>query len=216
MKSISLTHYNLITMQKIIILLCFTFLTTYSNAQSVWAPSLLKSANTGEKINYLTATEKEVIYYINLVRSNPALFEKTYLKKFLDSAKINNNFTKTLIKTLKETKALPLLEPSKVLFDEAKSHAVKFGKSGKIGHDNFADRMKSIKGQFGDLVAENCDYGNSNALDIVISLLIDEGDSNFGHRKNILDPNFKFIGVSIQPHKKYEWNCVMDFGGVKK
>ncbi len=184
--------------------------------QSVWTPVVLKSANTAENTNYLTAAEKEVIYYINLVRSNPPLFEKTYLKKYLDSTKTNNSFTKSLMKTLKESKSMPVLDPNKELFESAIIHAIKFGCSGKIGHDNFANRMQSIKLKFSDTVGENCDYGNSKAMDIVMSLLIDEGDTSYGHRKNILDVHYKFIGASIQPHKKYEWNCVMDFGGVQK
>lgn len=177
--------------------------------------SFSKDVNSAEKETYLTATEKQVVYYINLVRSNPALFEKTILKKYLDSTGMNNNYTKSLIKTLKETKPMDVLQPSKELFDVAKLHAIKFGKAGKIGHDNFAERTKSLKPIFGSMVAENCDYGSERALDIVMSLLIDEGIPDFGHRKNILDPNYKFIGVSIQPHKKHGVNCVMDFGGEK-
>ena len=185
-------------------------------AQSVWTGFMLRDANTANHEHYLTATEKEVIFYLNLVRSNPALFEKTYLKKFLDSTKTNNSFTKSLIKTLKAAKPIQMLEPNEDLFETAKAHAVRFGRLGKIGHDNFADRMKQIKTKFGDMVAENCDYGNDKALDIVISLLIDDGDATLGHRNNILDANYKYIGASIQAHKKYEWSCVMDFGGEKK
>jgi uncharacterized protein YkwD len=62
-------------------------------------------------------------------------------------------------------------------------------------------------------MAENCDYGNNKAFDIVMSLLIDEDVPSLGHRENILDPEYKYVGTSIQPHKRYDWNCVIDFGG---
>jgi uncharacterized protein YkwD len=64
-------------------------------------------------------------------------------------------------------------------------------------------------------VGENCDYGNANALIIFMSLLIDEGVSDLGHRENILRAEYKFIGVSIEPHKKYRISCVIDYAGEK-
>ncbi len=64
-------------------------------------------------------------------------------------------------------------------------------------------------------MGENCDYGFEDPLTIVMRLLIDEGNPNYGHRTTILDPNFKHIGVSIQPHTKWNFNCVQEFGGEK-
>ncbi|MCZ6692800.1 MAG: CAP domain-containing protein, partial [Bacteroidetes bacterium] len=65
-------------------------------------------------------------------------------------------------------------------------------------------------------IGENCAYGLYSPLDIVMGLLIDEGVSDLGHRKNILNPDYKVIGVAIRPHKSYGTNCVQDFaGGVK-
>jgi uncharacterized protein YkwD len=46
----------------------------------------------------------------------------------------------------------------------------------------------------------------------VLQLLIDEGIEDLGHRNNILNPRFNSIGVSIKPHKSYDYNCVMSFG----
>jgi len=61
-------------------------------------------------------------------------------------------------------------------------------------------------------VGENCSYGFETAIDIVLSLLIDEGVKNKGHRQNILSEDFNSIGVAIRPHITYRVNCVMDFG----
>jgi uncharacterized protein YkwD len=46
-----------------------------------------------------------------------------------------------------------------------------------------------------------------------MSWMIDEGVSDLGHRKNILDKEYTAAGVSIQPHKRYKVNAVMNFGG---
>ena len=51
--------------------------------------------------------------------------------------------------------------------------------------------------------------GEMEPLEIVLSLLIDEGVPSLGHRKILLG-NYSQIGLSIKPHKKYETNTVID------
>jgi hypothetical protein len=181
--------------------------------KKTWDPAVLKKANTAKDVNYLTDEEKAVVFYLNLVRLDPKLFGETYLKKYLDSTGDKNSFTKSLIKVLPSTKPMEVLMPSKELSAFAKEHATKFGKENKIGHGNFKERTKNIKADFRGYIAENCDYGNNKAFDIVMSLLIDENVQSLGHRENILNPVYRFVGTSIKPHKRYDWNCVMDFGG---
>lgn len=53
-------------------------------------------------------------------------------------------------------------------------------------------------------------YGQSNALEIVTSLLIDQTVKSLGHRKICLG-YFTEMGVSIQPHNGYGKNAVLDF-----
>jgi uncharacterized protein YkwD len=48
---------------------------------------------------------------------------------------------------------------------------------------------------------------------IVISLLVDDGVPSRGHRRNLLDKAFKFIGLSLGAHPVYRHMCVMDFAG---
>ena len=54
-------------------------------------------------------------------------------------------------------------------------------------------------------------YGFKSAIDIVIQLLIDYKVRDLGHRIIMLDPNQKKLGVSIQDHKIYSYNAVLDF-----
>jgi uncharacterized protein YkwD len=60
---------------------------------------------------------------------------------------------------------------------------------------------------------ENINYGNDDARRIVASLLIDDGVPSRGHRRNLLNGTFKFVGVSIGPHPVYGHMCVIDFAG---
>jgi uncharacterized protein YkwD len=175
--------------------------------------AFIKKANTAKEISYLLPEEKSVIFYLNVLRSDPKFFLEHYLQQYLDSTKENDPYTKTLIKTLANTERMILLQPQKDLSLIAKTHAIKCGKDGIVGHGNFKERFHSVNDKYKGNVAENCDYGNHSALQIVMVLLIDEGIKDLGHRKNILNPRYKNVGISIQPHKRYKQNCVMDFGG---
>jgi uncharacterized protein YkwD len=60
-------------------------------------------------------------------------------------------------------------------------------------------------------MGECCYYGVEDAFDIIVDLLIDQGVSSLGHRKICLSPSYTELGVSIQPHKTYSSNTVLDF-----
>ena len=205
------------SIQKIAITLFLLCIAVNVNfAQNVWTPEMLEKANTGKNVDYLTAEEKSVIFYCNLVRMNPVLFANTYAKKYIDSIKSNSSYAKSLIKTLNKTESLGVLYPSSKLYVIAKAHAIDCGNKGKVGHGNFKKRFEKYGADCNCEVGENCDYGFNKGLDIVMHLLIDEKVSNLAHRKNILEPKYKNSGVSIIKHKKYSWNCVIDYSSAVK
>jgi uncharacterized protein YkwD len=148
---------------------------------------------------------------MNLSRINGKLFAQTYLQRFIDSTKQKkNNYVTSLFSTLKSQSILKPYIPSKEVSDIAKKYAIQMGKEGFTGHKNSEKRFSVLKTQFHSR-GENCDYGYNDPLTIVMDLLIDEGISDYGHRNNILDKEYNLLGVSIQPHKKYKYCCVMDF-----
>jgi hypothetical protein len=75
-----------------------------------------------------------------------------------------------------------------------------------VGHERKTQDSKLKKHYYG----ECCDYGHNDALEIVLSLLIDEGIPSLGHRDVCLS-NYVKLGVAIQPHKRYGTNTVLDF-----
>lgn len=183
-----------------------------------WDSATLEKANTGKDASYLSDEEKKVVMLTNLARLKPDLFAKTYLAKYIDSAKTESTSFVLSLKNDLAAKYKPM-EPLTVkqdLSEEASEHAKDLGKTGKRGSFNaegksFEFRMAKFKGVYAGTV-ENCDYGHKDALSIVISLLIDQDNANISSRRNMLDKNLKYLGVSIQPHKKDKWTCVMDFG----
>ena len=187
-----------------------------------WSKEIFEKANTARDEKYLNDQEKRVIFYTNLVRVNPKLFADTYLKNYLDSTSSlfrKKKYIASLYKDLEKASPSPILQPRKDLFLLAKRHSIDMGAHGKIGHmtsggDPFTARIKELKDTYG-FIYENCQYGYSDALSIVIDLLIDEDVEDLGHRKTVLNPTLKYAGVSIQPHKKFRVNCVIDYATEK-
>lgn len=184
---------------------------------SKWDESIKQKANTAIVASYLTEQEKEVIYLMNLARLDGKLFAETYVQEYINNPQNKvkkNQYTASLISDLKNHKGAEPLLPQQDLFNCAKNHAEETGKKGTMGHQNYSKRFKQFAPRY-KYTAENCDYGNDKALEIVMSLLIDEGVPNKGHRKNILNKEFLSVGVSIQPHTKWYHTAVMCFGDLR-
>jgi uncharacterized protein YkwD len=179
-----------------------------------WSHETLEAANTAKNIPNLTLEEKSIIQLCNLARTDGKLFSETFLKDYLND-KESSTYTHSLIRDLKTISDLPLLQYQNDLYAIAREHATTSGKKGTLGHQKFNKRYEPILTRYNS-VAENCAYGYDTGIKNALELLIDEGVSNLGHRKNILNPEFNAIGVSIKPHKTYKFNCVMSFGSKIK
>jgi len=161
---------------------------------------------------------EEVLKIMNEVRTDPQVFLQTRLISFVKENDLEgNSYAKSLIEELKIAKPTNPLQSSPVLEKLARGHALDMGEKGKIGHNSsdgttFENRVRK-KFKTG-MIAENCDYGNAEPLEIVMSLLIDDGITSLGHRKNILHPSLNYVGIAIEKHKTYGTNCVMDFSST--
>lgn len=204
---------------KILVTLIFIIqLSSFAQDESIFKnipKAKLNKANTAKEVSYLSKTEKDMILYMNLARLDGNWFiEHVYNKKTSFVSKFSSSYRKSLVKDLKKVKDRPMLKPAKGLTKAARYHAKDMGEKGKIGHNSSDgtttfERIK--KYAQGGYMAENCQYGHLAALDIVLDLLIDDGISSLGHRKNILSGNFSYVGVAVEPHKVYGINCVQDF-----
>jgi hypothetical protein len=203
------------------------FISTVGQSQDLYTTTELDSANTAKNADYLTDTEKQVILYMNLARMDGSRFYKAYIPQYIEE--YNQTYSPTIDSTnsylislwddLSKIENQPMLLPHPKLSTSATYHASDMGKTGDIGHlsSNGNSFWKRILKYYPDAeyvtTGENCSYGYSDAIGIVCQLLLDDNVPSLGHRKNILSTTFYWVGVSIAPHKKYDFNCVMDFAG---
>jgi hypothetical protein len=182
--------------------------------QSQWDKEEYRVARTANAEDYLVQEEKDVFYYLNLMRINPPLFAQTYATGYDGDQGWSKGYAwderkKSLIEQLLVMEPVPMLYPDAELYELARCFASESGKLGITGHD------RSQTGCATGYNAECCSYGGlKSGLSIVMALLIDAGENNaeLGHRRICVSGNYVRLGVAIQPHITYEFNAVLDFG----
>jgi len=200
----------------ILLLLCGSFslprpASPLAEFSPAWNETRFLKCNTAQNTSYLTAEEKELIYIFNMMRLDPKLFAATVVKQFPKKRGPlyleNIPEYRSLLDTMSRLEPLPLLYPDKDLFESARCHAISSGEKAYVGHVRQTEECRKKK----NFHAECCDYGHQTPLEMLMGLLIDENVESLGHRYICLS-SFNRIGVSIQPHKRYGKNVVLDFG----
>lgn len=154
-----------------------------------------------------------MIQLVNFVRQEPQRFLEDIALPYIQEHELEkSSYSKSLIRTLKVQKSLPLLTENKNLMLMAEDYAIEAGKKGWIRHIRTDARFEKYAPEI-DVTGENLQFGSVNALAVVMDLLIDQDVRNLGHRKNILDPDFTQLGVAFGVHKSYDTIGVMVFGG---
>ncbi len=188
--------------------------------------------NTAKDAAYLDKLEQDVIHELNKVRSDPKRFAEEYMEE-LQTAFEGKLFTypgqdpvKTqegisplteCIQVLKSTAPMSIMQPAEGLTRATEELVKDQQKHGGIGHiaRNGSTPQKRIE-KYGDwdiCSAEDITYGSFEARQVVIFLLIDDGVSDRAHRKNILNPCFRFAGVAFGTHPSYLSMCAIDYAG---
>jgi hypothetical protein len=208
---VSITNYSFIPSSKC----CFKKDTVIRDNplafySAAWNAPLYNNCNTASSVTYMTKSEKNLIWTINMIRLNPLLFINTVLNNpkcsFYYMKKDKNKYFLSLVKDLQNLKPNKnYLIPDSSAFVSAKCHAYTSGINGTIGHERNPGECTK------DFYGECCDYGYDDPVNILLHLLIDENISNLGHREICLSPRYLTVACSIQPHKVYGTNAVIDF-----
>ncbi len=188
----------------------------------------IATLDTARNADYLSTVEKDVILEMNKARTNPSLYAELYItprtKKF--DGKVYNGTLMTnegvavvneCISYMKKAKALPVLNPEKGLSLAAQQHSSTQGETNQTGHtgvDGSTPFTRIEKYGTFKTAGENISYGAMSGRDIVVQLLIDDGVSSRGHRKNIMNKDFSSSGVGFtKKHKTYGSVCVITYAG---
>lgn len=182
---------------------------------SGWSYSIVDTTGSAD---YLTAREKELVILINKLRHNPRMFAEKYLTHLVELSKAYEECYNLLFNL--PARRLEMLKCDWKLQQVAAIHARDMGENGEVGHissdqKDLSDRIKDqslVSQSFG----ENCSYGKASPISIMLQLIVDDEADNSGHRENFFKEEFSHIGVSIGPHKLYEWNCVQTFAALEE
>ena len=124
------------------------------------------------------------------------------------------------IRFLHSAPSIPPLILSKGMSLGARDHVKDQGPSGSSQHKGRDgsqpwDRVNRY-GTWEKTIGENISLGSNNPRHIVKELIIDDGVPGRGHRKNILNPEFRVVGVAFGNHFIYGTICVLTFAGSYK
>jgi uncharacterized protein YkwD len=161
----------------------------------------------------------DLLQCINEMRENPPAFYRKYVGPYIreNQSRFTRRYTESLRKTMLASAPLPLFSTQEALRQCASLQARYIASEGgrlthSQGNVGFAERMK----QAGlHCLAENLYAAHDpGALQVVIDLLIDQNIPSLGHRKNLLNAAYGFIGIV---HKTISAGggktiVVMDFG----
>ncbi|HZI18556.1 MAG TPA: CAP domain-containing protein [Pyrinomonadaceae bacterium] len=165
------------------------------------------------------ALEEKVLEEINLARTAPVQYAEHLerLRPHYSGKEFRQPGRPTLIteegvaaldeavKFLRAAKPLPPLQPSRGLSSGALLLVSEQSTSGTTGHrgadGGFMEQRVARYGSWKGPVGENLSYGEETARERVISMLIDDGVSNRGHRNRIFNPSYTVAGIACGAHQ---------------
>jgi uncharacterized protein YkwD len=109
------------------------------------------------------------------------------------------------IKFLRAAKPLPPLQSSKGMSSGALVLVSEQSTSGGTGHrsadGSFIEQRVARYGSWKGPIGENLSYGEDTPRDRVISMLIDDGVANRGHRNRIFNASYTVVGIACGAHQ---------------
>ena len=119
------------------------------------------------------------------------------------------------IKFLSDLEPLEELQWDDNLCRSAQEHVDDIGPKGLLLYQSSdgtepEDRIAKY-GNYIDSLGENIDFGPNDALGVIISLTLDDGEEERPHRENLFKNDYKKVGIACGSHKTEYKMCVMDF-----
>ena len=122
---------------------------------------------------------------------------------------------KEAIQFLKSLPPLPPLAWDQNLATSAQEHVNDIGPKGLLlyqSSDGTEPEERIAKyGNYTEPLGENIDFGPNDAMGVIVSLTLDDGEEQRPHRENLFKDDFKKVGIACGPHETEFQMCVMDF-----
>ena len=127
-----------------------------------------------------------------------------------------DNVFKEAIAFLKSLKPLQPLEWDQNWYSSAEEHVNDIGPKGLLLYQSSdgtepEDRINKYCNY--ETLGENIDFGPNDAMGVIISLTLDDGEEQRPHRENLFKEDFNKVGIACGPHQTEFQMCVMDFAG---
>ena len=156
-----------------------------------------------------------VLDEINLARTNPGKYAAIVEERAGRMPGVDGRCVEEAVDFLRRQGALEPLRSAAGLVMSAREQVADQGVTGEIGHRG-SDGSSPVEriaqeGQWTGRVGENISYGYEDARTIVVTLIVDQGVPDRGHRKNIFRRDFTVAGAALGPHARYGTMCVIDF-----
>ena len=173
---------------------------------------------------------RNIFNLINKFRANPRELARHLerLKKYLDTStnilsepdKIQIQMVEgedvfnEAINYLKNLRPLPPFQWEEALAQSAQEHVDDIGPKGLLlyqSSDGTEPEERITKyGEYKDSLGENIDFGPNDAIGVIVSLTLDDGEEERPHRDNLFKNDYKKIGSACGPHQTEFQMCVMD------
>ena len=126
-----------------------------------------------------------------------------------------DNVFKEAIQFLKSLPPLQPLQWDPNLARSAQEHVDDIGPKGLLLYQSSdgtepEDRISKY-GTYVESLGENIDFGPNDAMGVIISLTLDDGEEERPHRENLFKSDYQKVGIACGPHKTEFQMCVMDF-----
>ena len=161
------------------------------------------------------ADDGAVLGEINLARTHPQEYAAIVAERMQAIPGADQRCVAEAVAFLARQRPLDPLQSVRGLEMSARQHVADQSLTGEVGHkgssgDSPWARMGK-QGQWTGRAGENISYGYADARSIVVTLIVDQGVPDRGHRKNIFRRDFKVAGAACGSHPTYGRMCVIDF-----
>ena len=165
----------------------------------------------------IAGEENQVLEDVNLVRQDPRAFYSRYVRPYIQKhPEFTSYYTRSLRKELENSQPVPPLRISPTMQKTAAYQAndLQRYQGQRLDHTSsngmtFEDRMR--RAGVGCAAENLYSADRTTPMQMVLDLLVDFRVRSLGHRKNLLNPMYKSIGISLTHYSGGGTIMVQDF-----